>query len=340
MIKERIINFKNILELHIYGGVIMIDSYGRNINYLRISVTDLCNLRCRYCMPEEGVTKIQYDEILRLEEIYELAKTFVSLGVNKIRVTGGEPLIRKGIINLIENIGKLEGVKDFAITTNGIFLKKYAKDLKDAGLNRVNISLDTLDEKKYSDITKGGCLKDVLEGIKEAKRVGLTPIKLNTVLVGGFNDNEIEDFVNLTKNEEIDVRFIELMPIGQAKDWSLDKFISNKVVLEKVRNLKEVTTQDISSPAKYYKLPNGKGRVGLINPISCKFCDNCNRVRLTADGKVKPCLHSNDEIDLRTPLRNGEDVKKIIVNLIKNKPKEHNLEDGEYIKRNMIAIGG
>jgi len=318
----------------------MLDNQGRNINYLRISVTDLCNLRCRYCMPEEGITKIQYDEILRLEEIYELAKIFVSLGVNKIRITGGEPLIRKGIINLVENIGALEGVKDFAITTNGIFLKKYAKDLKNAGLNRVNISLDTLDKKKYSYITKGGSLEDVLEGIKEAKRVGLTPIKLNTVLVGGFNENEIEDFVNLTKNEEIDVRFIELMPIGQAKDWSLDKFVSNKVVLEKVRNLKETPKEDISSPAKYYKLPNGKGKVGLINPISCKFCDNCNRIRLTADGKVKPCLHSNDEIDLRTALRNGEDVKKIIIDLIKNKPKEHNLEEGEYIKRNMITIGG
>jgi molybdenum cofactor biosynthesis protein A, bacterial len=333
-------NFKSILGLHIYGGVIMIDSYGRNINYLRISVTDLCNLRCRYCMPKEGVTKIQYDEILRLEEIYELAKSFVSLGVNKIRITGGEPLIRKGIVNLIENIGKLEGLKDFAMTTNGIFLKQYAKDLKDAGLKRVNVSLDTLREKKYHDITNGGRLKDVLEGIEEAKRVGLTPIKLNTVLVGGFNDNEIEDFVNLTMNEEIDVRFIELMPIGQAKDWSLDKFISNKTVLEKVKELKEITKEDISSPAKYYKLPNGKGRVGFINPISCKFCDNCNRVRLTADGKVKPCLHSDDEIDLRTPLRNRGDVKKIIVDLIKNKPKEHNLEDGEYIKRNMIAIGG
>lgn len=318
----------------------MIDSYGRNINYLRISVTDLCNLRCRYCMPEEGITKIQYNEILRLEEIYELAKTFVSLGVNKIRITGGEPLIRKGILNLIENIGKLEGIKDFAMTTNGILLKKYAKDLKSAGLNRVNVSLDTLDAKKYYDITKVGSHKDVLEGIEEAKRVGLAPIKLNTVLVGGFNDTEIEDFVNLTKNEEIDVRFIELMPIGQAKDWSLDKFISNKTVLEKVKELKEITKEDVSSPANYYKLPNGKGRVGLINPISCKFCTNCNRVRLTADGKVKPCLHSNDEIDLRSALRNGEDVKKIILNLIKNKPKEHNLEDGEYIKRNMIAIGG
>lgn len=288
----------------------MIDSYGRNINYLRISVTDLCNLRCRYCMPEKGVTKKQCDEILRLEEIYELAKIFVSLGVNKIRVTGGEPLIRKGVLNLIENISNLKGIEDFAITTNGIFLKKYAKDLKNAGLNRVNVSLDTLDEKKYHNITNGGCLKDVLEGIKEAKRVGLTPIKLNTVLVGGFNDNEIESFVNLTKYEEIDVRFIELMPIGEAKNWSLDKFISSKVVLEKVKDLRSITNEDISSPAKYYKLPNGKGRVGLINAISCKFCDNCNRVRLTADGKVKPCLHSNNEIDLRSSLRNGEDVKK------------------------------
>jgi cyclic pyranopterin phosphate synthase len=318
----------------------MIDSYGRNINYLRISVTDLCNLRCRYCMPEKGVTKIQYDEILRLEEIYELAKKFVKLGVNKIRITGGEPLIRKGILSLIENIGSLEGIKDFTMTTNGIFLKKYAKDLKNAGLNRVNISLDTMNEKKYSDITKGGNLKNVLEGIEEARKVGLTPIKLNTVLVGGFNDNEIEDFVNLTKSEEIDVRFIELMPIGQAKGWSLDKFISNKIVLEKIKDLKEIKREDVSSPAKYYKLPNGKGKIGLINPISCKFCEHCNRVRLTADGKVKPCLHSNDEIDLRNALRNGEDVEKVIVNLIKNKPKEHNLEDGEYIKRNMIAIGG
>lgn len=318
----------------------MIDSYGRNINYLRISVTDLCNLRCRYCMPEKGITKAHHDEILRLEEIYELAKTFVSLGVNKIRITGGEPLIRKGILNLIDNIGKLEGVNDFAITTNGIFLKKYAKDLKNAGLKRVNISLDTLDEKKYYDITKGGCLKEVLEGIEEAKKVGLTPIKLNTVLVGGFNENEIESFVNLTKDEEIDVRFIELMPIGQAKDWSLDKFISNNMVLEKAKDLKEILKEDISSPAKYYKLPGAKGKVGLINPISCKFCSNCNRVRLTADGKVKPCLHSNDEIDLKNPLRNGEDIKQIIVKLIKNKPKEHNLEDGEYIKRNMITIGG
>ncbi|MBV7272041.1 GTP 3',8-cyclase MoaA [Clostridiaceae bacterium UIB06] len=318
----------------------MIDSYGRNINYLRISITDLCNLRCRYCMPEKGIEKIPHNEILRLEEIEELARIFVSLGVNKIRITGGEPLIRKGILNLIENIGRIEGLKDFAMTTNGIFLKKYARNLKNAGLNRVNISLDTLNEKKYRDITKGGDIKEVLEGIEEAKKVGLTPIKLNVVLIGGLNEDEIKDFVNLTKNENIDVRFIELMPIGQAKDWSLDKFISNKIVLEKVKELKEIIKEDISSPARYYKLPNSKGKVGLINPISCKFCDNCNRIRLTADGKIKTCLHSNAEIDLRIPLRMGEDLRKIITEVVINKPKEHNLENGEYIERNMTTIGG
>ncbi|MBC2582349.1 GTP 3',8-cyclase MoaA [Clostridium sp. DJ247] len=318
----------------------MIDSYGRDINYLRISITDLCNLRCRYCMPVQGIQKIDHEKILRLEEIYEIAKTFVSLGINKIRITGGEPLVRKGALNLIEKLGKLEGIKDFAMTTNGVLLKDSARDLKNAGLNRVNISLDTLDEKKYYNITKGGNIKEVLEGIEEARKVGLTPIKLNVVLIGGFNDNEIEDFVNLTRYEKIDVRFIELMPIGQAKDWSLDNFISNKLVLEKVKELTEIQGEDTSSPAKYYKLPNGKGRVGLINPISCKFCNSCNRLRLTSDGKIKPCLHSNDEIDLRTALRKGENIKEIITDIIKNKPKEHNLEDGEYIKRNMIAIGG
>ncbi|WP_411681178.1 GTP 3',8-cyclase MoaA [Clostridium thailandense] len=318
----------------------MIDSYGRNISYLRISITDLCNLRCKYCMPEKGIEKIPHNEILRLEEIEELARIFVSLGVNKIRITGGEPLIRKGILNLIENIGRIEGLKDFAMTTNGIFLKKYARNLKNAGLNRVNISLDTLNEKKYRDITKGGDIKEVLEGIEEAKKVGLIPIKLNVVLIGGLNEDEIEDFVDLTKNENIDVRFIELMPIGQAKDWSLDKFISNKTVLEKVKELREITKEDISSPARYYKLPNSKGKVGLINPISCKFCDNCNRIRLTSDGKIKTCLHSNEEIDLRTPLRMGEDLRKIITEVVINKPKEHNLENGEYIERNMTTIGG
>ncbi|WP_099188296.1 GTP 3',8-cyclase MoaA [Tepidibacter mesophilus] len=317
----------------------MIDSYQRRINYLRISVTDLCNLRCRYCMPNEGIDKISHSDVLTLEEIETIAKVFVELGVDKIRITGGEPLVRKGMLGLIENIGKLEGLKDFAITTNGIMLKKHAKELKDAGVNRLNISLDTLDEEKYEYITRGGQLKDALDGIKKAQEVGLSPIKLNTVLIKGFNDDEIQDLVDFT-NSGIDVRFIELMPMGEARNWAIDNFISNEYVLEKINGLKEVKRDDINSPANYYKLPSAKGKVGFINPISCKFCSNCNRVRLTSDGKLKLCLHSNEEVDLKTPLRNKEDIKDIIIDAISKKPKEHHLEEGDYITRNMIAIGG
>ncbi|SCG84545.1 Molybdenum cofactor biosynthesis protein A [Proteiniborus sp. DW1] len=318
----------------------MKDSFGRSINYLRISVTDLCNLRCKYCMPEKGICKVEHKDILSLEEIYEIAKVFVSLGINKIRLTGGEPLTRKGFVNLVEKLGNLDGIKDLAMTTNGILLKKYARDLKSAGLNRVNISLDTLDEEKYSQITRGGRLKDVLDGIDVAKSVGLTPIKINTVLIGGFNVNEIEDFVNLTRADEIDVRFIELMPVGEASKWAEENFVSNEVILDKVNTLKSVERLDPSSPAVYYKLPGAKGRVGIINPISCKFCDYCNRVRLTSQGKLKLCLHSNEEIDLKDKLRQGEDIEKIILNAIKQKPEAHHLEDGQYITDSMYQIGG
>lgn len=318
----------------------MKDSYGRTINYLRISITDLCNLRCKYCMPEHGVNKVDHKDILSLEEIFEIAKVFVSLGVNKIRLTGGEPLIRKGIVNLVRKISKLDGINDLAMTTNGILLKKYAKELKEAGLNRVNISLDTLNEKKYSDITRGGRLKDVLEGIEAAKEVGLSPIKINTVLIGNFNTDEIEDFVSLTIDEDIDIRFIELMPVGEASKWAEDNFVSNKMILGKVKKLEKVDRLDPSSPAVYYKLPNAKGRVGIINPISCKFCDQCNRIRLTSKGKLKLCLHSNEEINLRDKLRKGEDLKKVILDAITQKPESHHLEDKEYITDSMNQIGG
>lgn len=318
----------------------MMDSFGRKINYLRISLTDRCNLRCKYCMPEEGIDKLLHEDILTLEEVYEITKVFVDLGVNKIRLTGGEPLARKGIVDLVSKVSKLDGVKDLAMTTNGILLKRFAKELKQAGLSRVNISLDTLDKDKYRSITRGGNLSDVLEGIEEAKLVGLIPIKINTVLIGGFNDDEIENLVYLTESEEIDLRFIELMPIGEASDWSLKKFISNDIILKKVNKLIPVPREDISSPAIYYKLPNGKGKVGIINPISCKFCANCNRVRLTSRGQLKLCLHSNVEIDIRESLRNGEDIKKLILKSIEKKEESHHLEDGKYIRRNMNQIGG
>ena len=317
----------------------MKDLYGREINYLRISVTDLCNLRCQYCMPQSGVCKLEHDDVLSIEEFYEIASAFVSLGVSKIRITGGEPLVKNGIIELIEKISSL-GVKDLAMTTNGLLLPEYAQDLKKAGLDRVNISLDTLDYKKYSEITRGGDLFKVLKGIEEAKRVGLTPIKINTVLIGDFNIDEIENLVYITKEEEIDVRFIELMPIGEASDWASKKFVSNDMILERVPELEKTVAKDLSSPAVYYKLPDGKGKVGIINPISCKFCDACNRVRLTSTGKLKLCLHSDDEIDLREVLRSGGDLKEAIKNSILKKPEEHHLEEGQFIKRNMNEIGG
>ena len=319
----------------------MEDRYKRNIEYLRISVTDRCNLRCRYCMPEEGIKdKKTHSDILSLEEIYEVVKVCSNLGINKVRITGGEPLTRKGISGLIRNIDKLVGIKDIAMTTNGLLLKEYAKELKEAGLGRVNVSLDTLNEKKYKYITRFGSLKNVLEGIEEAKKIGLLPLKINVVLIGGFNDDEIEKFVKLTIDDDMQVRFIELMPIGQASGWAKENFIPNTVVLDKFKDLQPVPQMDKSSPAEYYRLPGAKGLVGLINPISHRFCSNCNRLRLTADGKIKPCLNSNQEIDIKKVLKSGGDLEKTIQIAIQQKPLRHYLNEGQSIKRDMMRIGG
>lgn len=318
----------------------MKDSFGREVTYLRLSITDRCNLRCKYCMPEEGINKLAHENILSLEEIDEIVAAFADLGINKVRITGGEPLIRKGIISLIEKISHHSGIKDLALTTNGIYLKAMAKDLKEAGLTRINVSLDSLNPKKYAEMTRGGNLNDVLEGIERAKQVGLKPIKLNVVLIGGFNDDEIEDFVALTQDQEIDVRFIELMPIGEVATWSLDNFLSNDYVLQKVPSLIQEAEIEPGSPAVYYRLPGGKGRVGLISPISCKFCDSCNRIRLTSEGQLKYCLHSNEEFDLRTVLREKGSLKELIENSVLKKPLEHEIEQGSFISRNMVQIGG
>ncbi len=318
----------------------MKDSFGREINYLRLSITDRCNLRCKYCMPDDGIKKLDHDSVLTLEEMDEIVSAFVELGVNKVRITGGEPLVRKGILSLIEKISRHTGITDLALTTNGIHLKAMAQDLKAAGLTRVNISLDSLNNKKYAMMTRGGHLKKVLEGIEMAQRVGLTPIKLNVVLIGGFNDDEIEDFVALTKDQAIDVRFIELMPIGEVANWSLDNFLSNDYVLKKVPSLTKVISTEPGSPAVYYKLPNGKGRVGLISPISCKFCDTCNRMRLTAEGQLKYCLHSNEEFDLRSVVREKGSIKALIEYSVLQKPLEHAIEQGYFTSRNMVQVGG
>lgn len=318
----------------------MKDSFGREINYLRVSLTDRCNLRCRYCMPEEGIRdKLDHGDMLSLEENYEIIKVFHDLGIKKIRFTGGEPLVRKGITSLIEKVASLENIKDISLTTNGLLLKSMGAELKAAGLNRVNISLDTLNKDKYREMSRIGSLDSVLEGIEEARRLGLEPIKINSVLIGGFNDDEIKDLVVLTR-DGIDVRFIELMPIGEGVNFAEENFISNDRVLQTIKSLYPIEREDPSSPARYYKLPGAKGRVGLINPISCKFCQDCNRVRLTSTGMLKLCLHSNREIDLKKPLREGKDIRRIIEEAILTKDESHKLEEKEYIERNMNEIGG
>lgn len=319
----------------------MVDRFGRKINYLRMSVTDRCNLRCQYCMPESGIEKMRHEDILSLEEMDTLVAEFVALGIDKIRLTGGEPLARLGIVDLVRKIKKHPEVKDLSMTTNGLLLERYADELKAAGLDRVNISLDTLDADKFKEMTRGGKLSDVLAGIEAAKRVGLTPIKINVVLIGGFNDDEIEDLVALTKDDAgIDVRFIELMPIGEVATWSKQNFIDSEIILEKVPALQPVKAEDPSSPATYFKLPGAKGKVGLIRPLTCKFCSDCNRLRMTSEGKLKLCLHSNEEHDIKKVLRENGDVKAYILKTLEEKPEEHRLEEGVSIVRNMVQIGG
>lgn len=319
----------------------MRDRFGRDINYLRISLTDRCNLRCEYCMPEDGIrNKIPHDDMLSLEELYEITKAFVDLGINKIRFTGGEPLVRYGAVDFIKRVNALEGVREVTLTTNGIMLNDYLDELLDAGVKRLNISLDTLDPEKYKKITRGGDIHRVLTAIENARAKGIKPIKINTVLIGGFNDDEIPELVEMTRDGGMDVRFIELMPIGEAAGFAKSRFISNEEILRRIPELVAVEREDPSSPATYYKLPGGKGKVGLINPISCKFCTNCNRVRLTATGKLKLCLHSNREIDLKKVLREGRDLQEEIREAILTKEEEHHLEKQEYISRNMNQIGG
>ena len=291
-------------------------------------------------MPEKGIRKLPRQAVLSLEEIDEIVTSFVQLGVNKIRITGGEPLVRNGIVSLIEKIRRHENVRDLALTTNGVFLETMAESLKNAGLDRLNISLDTLNEEKYEMMTRGGSLKSVLKGIEKAKEAGLTPIKLNVVLIGGFNDNEIQNFVNLTKDEAIDIRFIELMPIGQVARWSKDHFLPNDYVLKSMPELQKCINIDPNAPAVYYQLPGAKGKVGLISPISCKFCKTCNRIRLTSEGKLKHCLHSNEEFDLREILRDGKPLADFIEKAVLHKPLEHLIEKGGLMERNMIQIGG
>lgn len=313
----------------------MKDRFGRNITYLRISVTDLCNLRCKYCMPESGVESLCHSDILSIEEIVEIVKVASKNGIKKIRLTGGEPLVRRGFINLCKQISEINEIEDIAITTNGVYLKEMADELFENKVRRINFSLDTLIKEKYNDITRRNDFDKTMESLFYAIKKGFK-IKINVVLIGGFNDDEIEDFVNLANKYDLEVRFIELMQIGETANWSKDKFVSNKIVLEKVPKLE---FDGVSGVAKIYKIKGQKGRIGLISPISCSFCEDCNRIRLTSDGKLKPCLHSKDEINLKG--LSGEELEEVFKRGIFEKPEKHHLEDGKSESaRDMNKIGG
>ncbi len=315
----------------------MKDKFGRTIRYLRLSVTDLCNYRCIYCMDKDGVTKKRHDDILSIEELTDIAKAAYSLGISKIRLTGGEPLVRRGIVTLCRNIRAISDDIELGITTNGSLLPELADELKEAGVDRVNISLDTLDKDTFRSITRVGELDDTLNGIKAAKKAGFTDIKINTVLLGGINDGEIFDFIKLTEDEPLHVRFIELMPLGVVKGWDKSRMISVSSIEKYLKPIADSITSD--GVARVYHLPGHKGTVGLISPMSKGFCASCDKIRVTADGKLKPCLHSQNEINLKG-LHGDELISALAEGIIK-KPARHLLDTlGAQTDRNMNEIGG
>jgi len=348
-----------------------LDNFNRPISYLRVSVTDRCNLRCVYCMPPEGVPWRPHGEILRYEEIETVVQAAAELGISKVRLTGGEPLVRKGLVDLVSMISRIPGIDDLAMTTNGILLARYAEELKAAGLQRVNVSLDTLKPEQFRTITRLGELSDTLEGIAAAKEAGLVPVKVNNVVIHGLNDDEVVDFARLTcapppplvappippnfgglggqgARGGWHVRFIEVMPLGDNADWAGNGYVPMSEVRARIEGeLGELRPARLAAgggPARYYRLPGAQGTIGFITPISEHFCYQCNRLRLTADGKLRPCLLSDYEIDLRTPLRQGasaEEIKALIIEGIRNKPERHHLSEQVIPQgRAMSEIGG
>jgi len=322
----------------------ILDSFGRSINYLRISVTDRCNLRCIYCMPPEGVPQMPHGEILSYEEIRIIVQAATELGINKIRLTGGEPLVRADLPKLIKMLSRIGGIQELSLTTNGTLLKNYALELRQAGLSRINLSLDTLKPDRFRYITRLGRLKDVLEGISAAKKAGFDPIKINAVVMQGINDDEILDFARMTCEEGCHVRFIELMPFKGMAEFVPSVEVRQRIsLLGKLEPCPSITG---NGPARYYRLAGAKGTIGFISPLTeLPFCSRCNRIRLTPDGRLRPCLLGEDEIDLKMPLRNNastEELRRLILKAVASKPEHHHLEGGNVrpVKRKMSQIGG
>ncbi len=324
----------------------LFDSFGRRIEYLRLSVTNRCNLRCIYCLPKAGFSPLQ--DILNDEEIVRLAKIFVRLGLNKIRVTGGEPLTRPGIIGLVERLSGIDGINDVSMSTNGLLLSRLAPELKAAGLKRVNISLDSLNPERFRQITRLGELKHVMGGIYAAMAAGLFPVKINVVIIKGINDDEIPDFARLTLELPLQVRFIELMPIGETGFFSKEKWVSLKEIQERCGPLaavEKVRSPLGHGPAVYYKAPGALGTVGFIGALSCNFCGRCNRLRLSAEGKLRPCLASQESWDIGAAVRSRTDdgeIEGLIRRVVAAKPERHFMEQADVAVREtfMCALGG
>ncbi len=327
------------------------DSFQRPINYLRISVTDRCNLRCIYCMPSDGVSLMSHEDVLSYEEIYTVVLAATELGINKVRLTGGEPLVRSGLPDLVRMLAQIDAVNDISLTTNGLLLSRYATELKQAGLQRVNVSLDTLKPDKFEFIARRnnnlGNVGDVLAGIEAARSVGLNPVKINTVVMAGINDDELLDFASKTIDDGWHVRFIELMlPLGVSTTSA--QFISVSNMRERLKLLGELEPCLPSAgngPAKYFRFPHARGTLGFITPVSEHFCFRCNRLRLTSDGKLRSCLLAEDEIDLRQPVRSGVSsiglIKHLIEQAVARKPLHHRLDEGYMPKdRPFSQVGG
>ena len=323
----------------------LFDSWQRQINYLRVSVTDRCNLSCIYCSAG-SMPRLSHDDILRYEEIERVVQVAASMGITKVRITGGEPLMRLDLSRLVASLSKINGIDDISLTTNGILLGKYAAELKEAGLQRVNVSLDTLKHDRFEQITGLDKLGDVLSGIEAARLVGLNPVKINMVVLDGINNDEIIDLARLSITEGWHVRFIEYMPFG-IPDLATLKTITAQEILERIQSLGELkpyTDEVGNGPARYYRLTGASGTIGLITPITEHFCHSCNRLRLTSDGQLRPCLLDDDEVDVKEPLRNGastDELKQLIQQAVAIKREQHQLAEKLTSQiRPMCQIGG
>jgi len=323
------------------------DTFNRTINYLRVSVTDRCNLRCIYCMPEEGIALRSHESILRYEEIERLVRVAAGIGICKVRLTGGEPLVRPNLELLVAMLAEVPGIDDLSMTTNGVLLAAHAQSLASAGLRRVNVSLDSLKSDRFRAITRRGRLGDVLEGMEAAREAGLSPIKINTVVIRGVNDDEVVDFARRTVEDGWHVRFIEVMPLGVGSRWAGNGHVPSREIrraIEETLGPLDGERRDPRGPARYWRLPGAKGTIGFISPISEHFCHYCNRLRLTADGHLLPCLLSDVELDVRTVLRKGADdsqLREVFMEAIRMKPAGHHVEQGDVPRGHVMSeIGG